>query len=441
MFVENKEEFFIKILWPEVLVFSFCKYIILAYPIFIIEWADRMKRLYNEKISIYHGMASTIALNFSNNFFPIFAITILGATNYQVGLISSLPPLIALLMTIPAAIILNQANAQKKIVAISVLLARLMFLLIVFVVYLPSPTLQAWAFLGIIAFISVPNTVANVGWQTLISGMIDESRRGQFFSDRNRLLTMVGLVSTLIIGIILKDTSESVIAYQILFAIALGFGLLEVFFLLKHKEDIVPVENNQMKKKSMDWSIFKHANYVWFLAAALFFNFAWQMAWGLFNIYNVRVAGATIFWISMFSVGSMLMQFLTFPLWKKWADKYSNMGIFILAAVGMATTPFLTVLSTNLYYLTLVQTTSGFFLSGTVLILFNLLLEQSPTQSRTYCITTYNVLLAFIAFIAPQVGIWLLDQIGMKMAMSISSGLRLLGAGGFLYVYIRFRKR
>lgn len=394
-------------------------------------------KTYNEKISIYHGMASTIALNFSNNFFPIFAITILGATNYQVGLISSLPPFIALLMTIPAAILLNRANAQKKLVAMSVLLARLMFLFIVIVVYLPSSSLQAWAFLAIIAFISVPNTVANVGWQTLISGMIEESRRGQFFSDRNRLLTMVGLVSTLLIGILMKDASESIVAYQILFAIAFVFGLLEVFFLLKHEEDVVKVENDLPKKKSMDWSIFKHSNYVWFLAAALFFNFAWQMAWGLFNIYNVRVAGATIFWISMFSVGSMLMQIVTFPLWKKWADKYSNMRVFIWAALGMATTPFLVVLSTNLYYLTLIQTTSGFFLSGTVLILFNLLLEKSPEHSRTYCITTYNVLLAFVAFIAPQVGIWFLDLFGMEKAMYTSSILRFLGALGFLYVYIR----
>ncbi|TQR10333.1 MFS transporter [Psychrobacillus soli] len=394
-------------------------------------------KTYNEKISIYHGMASTIALNFSNNFFPIFAITILGATNYQVGLISSLPPLIALLMTIPAAVLLNRANAQKKLVAMSVLLARLMFLLIVLVVYLPSPSFHAWIFLAIIAFISVPNTVANVGWQTLISGMIKESRRGQFFSDRNRLLTMVGLVSTLLVGILMRDASESIVAYQILFAIAFVFGLLEVFFLLKHEEDVVKVENGLPKKKSMDWSIFKHSNYVWFLAAALFFNFAWQMAWGLFNIYNVRVAGATIFWISMFSVGSMLMQFLTFPLWKKWAEKYSNLGVFILAAVGMATTPFLVVLSTNLYYLTLIQTTSGFFLAGTVLILFNLLLEKSPAQSRTYCITTYNVLLAFVAFVAPQVGIWFLDLFGMDVAMYISSSLRLLSAVGFFYVYMR----
>jgi MFS family permease len=188
----------------------------------------------------------------------------------------------------------------------------------------------------------------------------------------------------------------------------------------------------------MEWSIFKHSGYVSFLVAALFFNFAWQMAWGIFNIYHIRVAGATVFWISMFSVGNMLMQILTFPLWKKWAEQRSNVRVFVWAAIGMASTPFLTVLSTNFYYLTFVQTISGFFLSGVVLLLFNLLLEQSPEASRTYCITTYNVLLAFMAFLAPQIGIWLLNLWGVEMAMYISSGLRLLSAAVFFAVYLRY---
>ncbi|WP_342504751.1 MFS transporter [Sporosarcina sp. FSL K6-2383] len=397
-------------------------------------------RTYNEKISIYHGMASTIALNFSNNFFPIFAITILGATNYQVGLISSLPPLMALLMTIPAAILLNRAHAQKKLVAMSVLLARLMFLFIIFLVYLPSTTLQAWTFLIVIAVMSMPNTVANIGWQTLIGGLVSDSRRGAFFSDRNRMLTIVGLISTLLIGIIMKDMSDNVTAYQVLFAIAFCFGLVEVFLLMKHEEEPVKRDGPIEKKKAMDWSIFQNSRYVSFLVAALFFNFTWQMAWGIFNIYHVRIVGATIFWISMFSVGSMLMQILTFPLWKKWAEKRSNIQVFVWAAIGMATTPFLTILSTNLYYLTLVQTTSGFFLSGTILILFNLLLEQSPEASRTYCITTYNVLLAVMAFIAPQIGIWLLEMWGVEIAMTINSGLRFLSAALFFIVYIRFAR-
>ena len=200
------------------------------------------------------------------------------------------------------------------------------------------------------------------------------------------------------------------------------------------------IEGPITKKKLMDWSIFQNSKYVSFLVAALFFNFTWQMAWGIFNIYHVRIVGVTIFWISMFSVGSMLMQILTFPLWKKWAEQRSNIRVFVWAAIGMATTPFLTILSTNLYYLTLVQTTSGFFLSGTILLLFNLLLEQSPEASRTYCITTYNVLLAVVAFLAPQIGIWLLDMWGVETAMTINSGLRFLSAALFFVVYVRYAR-
>ncbi|MEH7106610.1 MFS transporter, partial [Bacillus sp. JJ1764] len=150
-------------------------------------------RSYNEKISIYNGMASTIAVSLPNNYYPIFAISILGASNYQVGLISSLPPLITLLMTVPAAILLNRLEQQKKTVAMSILWARMMFILLIGVVFIP-PHFQAWAFLLVIALMNVPGTISNVGWQTLISGMISEERRGAFFSDRNRLMTVIGMI-------------------------------------------------------------------------------------------------------------------------------------------------------------------------------------------------------------------------------------------------------
>ncbi|WML26941.1 MFS transporter [Neobacillus sp. OS1-33] len=396
-------------------------------------------RTYNEKVSIYHGMVSTIAVNLASNFFPIFAISILGASNYQVGLISSLPPLVALIMTIPAAILLNRLEQQKKTVAMSVLWARILFALLAGVLFIGS-AYQAWAFLIIVAVMNVPGTISNIGWQTLISGMIKEDRRGAFFSDRNRLLTIVGMITTLIIGIIMKNQTDNAIAYQVLFLIAFLFGLLEVFFLMKHKETVQTKTTKQQKNSPMDWSIFKDNGYKWFLITALCFNFSWQMAWGLFNIYNVRYAHATILWISIFSVANQLVQIFTFPLWKKWADQKSTTLVLVWVAVGMATAPFLTVLSTNLIYLTFVSMTSGFFVSGTMLLLFNLLLEQSPQEKRTYCITTYNVLLSFVAFIAPQIGIWLLEVTGMQKSMGIISILRFISAIVFFLMYVRFMK-
>ena len=394
-------------------------------------------RTYNERISIYHGMVSTIAINLAGNFYPIFAISILGATNYQVGLISSLPPLIALLMTIPAAILLNRLESQKKTVAMAVLVARLLFILLIGVVYVSSPY-QAWAFLIIIALMNIPATLSNIGWQTLISGMIKDERRGAFFSDRNRLLTIAGMISTLVIGIIMKNQTTNASAYQGLFFIALLFGLGEVFFLMKHKEKVQP--STSLKKSSMNWSIFKDHGYKWFLIAALCFNFTWQMSWGIFNIYNVRIAEATILWISIFSVANQVVQIFTFPLWKKWAEQKSNTLMLVWAALGMALVPFLTILSTNLYYLTAVSAISGFFISGVVLLLFNLLLEQSPVENRTYCITTYNVLLSFVAFIAPQIGILLLEGIGIQKSMELNSMLRIVSALVFLLMYAQTRK-
>ncbi|PFO08309.1 MFS transporter [Bacillus sp. AFS076308] len=394
-------------------------------------------RTYNEKISIYHGMVSTIAVNLASNYFPIFAISILGATNYQVGLISSLPPLVALMMTIPAAILLNRLELQKKTVAMSVLWARMMFLLLAGVVFIHT-SYQAWTFLIIVALMNVPGTISNIGWQTLISGMIKENRRGAFFSDRNRLLTVVGMITTLIIGVVMKSQTHHAWAYQILFVIAFLFGFLEVFYLMKHREE--PQIIQEQKKSSMDWSIFKDRGYKWFLITALCFNFTWQMAWGLFNIYNVKYVHATILWISIFSVANQLVQIFSFPLWKKWAEQRSNTLMLVWVAVGMATAPVLNILSTNVFYITFVSMTSGFFVSGTTLLLFNLLLEQSPEEKRTYCITTYNVLLSFVAFIAPQIGIWFLELSNMRISMEICTILRGISAFVFFLMYVKFMR-
>jgi hypothetical protein len=68
------------------------------------------------------------------------------------------------------------------------------------------------------------------------------------------------------------------------------------------------------------------------------------------------------------------------------------------------------------------------------------LLEQSPEETKTYCITTYNVLLSFVAFIAPQIGIMLLEGLGIQKSMELNSFMRIGSAFVFLLMYSRTRK-
>ena len=171
------------------------------------------------------------------------------------------------------------------------------------------------------------------------------------------------------------------------------------------------------------------------------FNFTWQMAWSLFSIFQIKYAGANGFWISAISVASLLGQIISYKWWGRMSDKYGNHLMMIPVAIGMAAAPVLNILSKNLIYLTVINAFAGLFISGTVLLLFNLLLEVTTDKNRDSCISNYNILLAIVGFIAPQVGVYLLEQYSMNLAMITSTIARLMSGASFIILYLYLQKR
>ncbi|WP_322447104.1 MFS transporter [Robertmurraya mangrovi] len=395
----------------------------------------------NEKLSIRNGIATTVILNISNNYFALFAISVLGVTNYQVGLMSSLPQFIGMFAMILGSFILNQLNEKKKFTAYSFLFTRIFLLLMFFVMYLPAEY-RGWVFVLLVGLMNLPGSFANLSWQSFIGDLIPDQRRNSFFSERNRVLTIVGMIATFLIGIMLQQfQADSHLPFQFLFLVGFVVGIIEVYYLLKHKEP-KREKIKEGRKVIFGWHVFKHKPFVYFLICGLFFNFAWQMAWSLFSIYQIKYALATGLWISLFAVANQIAQIASFKWWGKMADKHSNAKMLILVALGMGSAPFLTILSTNLYYLVAVNAFSGLFVSGTVLLLFNQLLEVTTEDNRSICISNYNILLAIIAFIAPQFGVFLLETWGMTTAMTLSSILRSGSAIFFigLFLYLKSKK-
>ncbi|GKU82774.1 MFS transporter [Niallia sp. NCCP-28] len=394
----------------------------------------------NEKRSIQNGVYTTLILNISNNYFPLFAISVLGASNYQIGLISSLPQFIGMIAMVIGSIIINRLQTKKMFTFYSFLCARIFLIAIVLVVFLPKQQ-QAWAFILLVGLMNFPFSFANLSWQSLIADLIPEERRNTFFSNRNRIMTFVGMISTFIIGFFLQlfDKSDS-LPYQILYSMAFFCGLLELFYLTKHKESkktaISPIE----QKAIFGFSVFKHKPFFYFLLCSLFFNFGWQMCWSLFSIYQITYAGATGLWVSFFAVANSIGQVISYKWWAKMADKHSNAKMLILVSIGMASAPFMTNLSTNLWYIVIINLFAGLSVSGTVLLLFNTLLESTEEKTRSLCISNYNILLAFIAFVAPQFGVYLLDKTSIAAAMNISSVIR-LASGVFFYFFYVYLKR
>jgi len=396
---------------------------------------------FNERLSIRNGIATTIILNISNNYFALFAISVLGATNYQVGLISSLPQFIGMFAMIVGSLIINSLVEKKKFTAFSFLIMRMFLLLMILIVYIPIEY-RSWAFVLLVGLMNLPGSFANLSWQSFIGDIIPDERRSGFFSERNKIMTIIGMISTFTVGILLQQFDQSnALPFQLLFMIAFLFGIIEFHYLMMHKEQKKTVKEEK-KKLNFGFYVFKHKPYVYFIICSLFFNFGWQMAWSLFNIYQIKYAGATALWISLFTVANQIAQVASYSWWGKMADKYSNAKMLILVAIGMGSAPFLTILSTNLVYLVIVNFSSGLFVSGTVLLLFNQLLEVTKEDNRTVCISNYNILLAFIAFIAPQFGVFLLEQTNINIAMTTATIFRSSSAILFflLFIYMKNNK-
>lgn len=392
--------------------------------------------LHNESQSIKNGAAQTIALSLSNNYFILFAIAILGASNYQVSLISSLPSIVGMAAMLPAAFIVNKLEEKRKFTAYSILFTRLFLLLMVFLPFIKSDHI-AWFFVILIALMNLPGTFMNLSWQAFIGDLIPAERRNLFFGQRNKVLTFIGMIATLVVGFCMKAYhSSNAIPYQFLFFVAFIFGMFELYYILKHKEE---KNNLPLAEHYSPFSkhLFQYKPYVTFLICALFFNFAWQMAWSLFSIYQIRYAHATVFWVSLFTVSNQLSQIVSYPWWAKMANRYSNTQLLIWISIGMASAPILNILSTNYVYLFVVNFFSGFFVSGTVLILFNSLLDSTEEEHRTSYIANYNFLLSIIAFMAPQVGVFLLESYSMNFAMIISTIFR--GLAGVLFGIMAYK--
>lgn len=398
----------------------------------------------NKKYSIRNGMFSSAAANIYAGFIALFAMEALHANEYQVALLSSLPQLTSLLAIIPGTLLLNRLTGKKGFTALSIGFGKLVFLFIALIPFLPVD--QAWMLVVAAAILGFPNSFANLAWTSLIGDLIPQNERGLFFGSRFKYATLASVVTVLIVGVALNFFNKAnPYPYAFFFFIAFLIGLFETYYLYRHieypaAEAITPKGSHIRISFGFMGRLVKNRPYVLYLISSIILNFGWQMAWPLFNIYQIQNAHATAMWFSLFTVANQVSQMVSFPYWSRFADRYGNSMMLFVSGIGLATAPTLTVLSTNLYYLVLLNLWTGISVAGITMLLFNQLLNVVPEKEKNTYIATNNIIIGFVGFISPQVGVWLLEMGDIFSSMNISSLVRVFGAFSFLLIYLLHEK-
>jgi len=182
----------------------------------------------------------------------------LGATNSEIGLLTSIPALMAVLVSLPAGRFLNKKSRRKPWILGSLVLYRSVFLIIALLPFfhMPDKTL-AVVVIGLIVTFSSLAHVFNVGFIPMLSDVVPEGKRAGVFSARNIIYNISLSICGFLFGLWLEKRIFPA-NYQILYAFGFVTSLLSFYYLLK-----VQVPDSVVKPASQRSTMKRNLRQAW----------------------------------------------------------------------------------------------------------------------------------------------------------------------------------
>ncbi|MGQ0604796.1 MAG: MFS transporter [Anaerolineales bacterium] len=388
-------------------------------------------------------------------FLAIYAARI-GASALQVGLLTSGPAVVNLLASLPAGRWL-QGKPTTQVAFVSSVWHRLGYFVFVALPWFLPESAQAWAMPIIIVLMAIPGTLLAIVFNAMFADVVPPEYRASVVGRRNALLAVASTVVSLLCGQLL-DRVPYPLNYQIVFALgALGAGLSSYYLGRIRPPDELPPRINQLLNDDARpggmlrfGDAMRSAVGLRFLTRSgarellrinllrgpfgplLFAYFAFYMfqyaaiplqpLWWVNALKlsdGVISAGHAIFWGTLLLASTQLG-----PL----SARLGHHRVMILGALFYGLYPLLNALAVDA---TLFFVAS--FIGGAVWGianggLVNRLMERVPEDDRPAHMALHNLALNVGILSGSLLGPALAEWLGLRDAMIISAGLRVVGA-------------
>ncbi|OIO94851.1 MAG: hypothetical protein AUK03_06260 [Anaerolineae bacterium CG2_30_64_16] len=365
-----------------------------------------------------------------------FAIR-LGATNAEIGLLSSIPALLALLVTIPAGQILNRRARRMPLLIRSLFVHRLGFLLIVLIPWLPVAQKGMVVVWLLIAF-SIPAHFFGVGWNSMLGDLIPETNRAQVFAIRNILAAAAVTSGTFLAGWWL-ERSVFPLNYQVMYVIGFAASLISIYYILKLQvpDSVVPPASPRQPVSFRSlWSGFQQTathqpDFVRLVVNTLAHSVGLWMIGPLYVLYFMRVLGATEGWLGLNGMLGSLTAAIGYYLWQRVIVRWGENRVlkWTISVIGLY--PVLVGLSPSLTLILVWTALNNLIAPGVSLSHFNMFLKICPEAERPVYIGIYTTIMNAGAFVMPLLGIYLANRFGLAPMLVAGGVLCLAGSSLF----------
>jgi MFS family permease len=379
----------------------------------------------NAAASMVDGMYYSAMIGMTQPFLAVCAIA-LGASDYMVGLVTTLPALIAMLSQLPGAVLTERHPSLLHTTLRYAFLHRILFLPLAAVPFLPIPGLgRAWMYLAILAAMNAPATICGVSWTAMIGQIYPPALRGRIFGDRSMMCQFTAIIATLCAGWLI-DAAPEPHNWSLLFLCCLVLTMASLYYLTRMR--VPPRERVVGRKLASTREVLAQRVFVDYCIGAFIYHLGLNTAVPVFTILYVRKLGLPASWIGLFSIVAGLAVALTSRWWGRFADRVGTARAFLISLFGLLPLPLFYPLVRGPWAILPLQVVGGVFGAGFGILVFNRLLETSPDERRSSYIAVFNMMMMATGF-APMLGVALYSRYGFWGAFGAACVLRVAGAG------------
>jgi len=387
--------------------------------------------------NIWHLYQDLIWLGLANaaaSYTSVYALR-LGASEQLLGLLTSVPSLVMVLLRIPAARLTERTSDRKRLIVRSLLGRRVGYLIIALVPWLALlPGLNrvppAVVLIAVLVLMAVPMVLSSAGWDSFFAEVVPTGRRSRVVSIRSTMTNLASLTMVPLMGSFLEWVPFPY-NYQVIFFVAFIGAMVSTWHVhvMKVKPIGEPTERHTpLNLKEAGRILSDSPDFAALVLASLVYQMAISVASPLFTIYFVDRLGASESWIGWRLTLASLTSILAYRIWPTQVERRGDVKMLVFAAPMMALFPLLTGLTRSLTPNLFIVMLPRFFGSCVMLARYSILLRVTPADRRATYIAIYAILVHIAATIGPQVGVALADVIGITSVFFVSAGLRFTAA-------------
>ena len=359
----------------------------------------------------------------------------LEATNTDVGYLSSIPALLAVLVSLPAGRFLQARARRTPLILWALFINRLNYLLLAAVPWLGRLNIPLGSLaVGVLVFATIPAHFFNVGWIPLLAEAVNERSRAGLVTARMMISYAVTALFSFLFGQMLSYVTFPY-NYALMYVVGFAASMVSMVYLLKLKiPDAVPVVRQSgagLNLARIRQAITDHPGLTRITINTFCYGLGLWLAAPLYILRYVRQLDATDAWIGLSGTVATLAAIIATPVWRKTIASWGKSATLKRTIVLVGLFPIAAGLSPSLTLILLAVAFNNIVSAGVNLSHFTTLLEVMPEENRPGYTSWYISLVNTGAFICPLLGVAIADRLGIAPTLVICGVLSILGATSF----------